>query len=126
VGWRADTKVNDLRNWTPTAPTMLCGGDQDPTVYFFNTQLMQDYWTAHPSSNASVSLTVLDLDSGTSAPGIDGTLQTGFKASKAAYAAAAVAQGATDGGASAVAGAYHETLVPPFCLGAVISFFNQF
>jgi hypothetical protein len=57
---------------------------------------------------------------------VDGTLQTQFQAAKAAYAAAAVVQGATDGGASAVASAYHETLVPPFCLGAVISFFNQF
>jgi hypothetical protein len=126
VGWRADTKVNDLRNWTPTAPTMLCGGDQDPTVYFFNTQLMQDYWTAHPSSNPSVTSMVLDLEASDPAPGVDGSLQTEFKAFKAAYAAAAVAQGASDGGASAVAGAYHETLVPPFCLGAVISFFNQF
>jgi hypothetical protein len=34
-----------------------------------------------------------------------------------------VAQGATDGGASAVADAYHAGLVPPFCLAAVQSFF---
>jgi hypothetical protein len=34
-----------------------------------------------------------------------------------------VVQGATDDGASAVADAYHSTLVPPFCLAAVISFF---
>ena len=38
-------------------------------------------------------------------------------------AAAAVAQGATDGGAVAVAEAYHAGLVPPFCLAAVKSFF---
>jgi poly(3-hydroxybutyrate) depolymerase len=126
LAWREQIKANDLRNWTPTSPTMLCGGDHDPTVYFFNTQLLQDYWMAHPSSNASLTPTVLDLDSATSAPGVDGTLQTGFQAAKAAYAAAAVVQGASDGGASAVSGAYHETLVPPFCLGAVISFFNQF
>jgi len=38
-------------------------------------------------------------------------------------AAAAVAQGATDGGARAVAEAYHATLVAPFCFAAVKSFF---
>jgi hypothetical protein len=34
-----------------------------------------------------------------------------------------VIQGAHDGGAAAVADAYHSTLVPPFCLSAVKSFF---
>jgi poly(3-hydroxybutyrate) depolymerase len=124
--WRQDLKANDLRDWTPSSPTLLCGGDQDPTVYFFSTQFMQTYWMAHPSSNPAVALSVLDLDSPTSAGGVDGSLQTEFQGTKAAYAASAVVQGATDGGASAVASAYHETLVPPFCLGAVISFFNQF
>ena len=126
LAWRQELKANDLRDWTPTSPTLLCAGDQDPTVYFFNTQFMQQYWMAHPSSNPSTELSVLDLDSSTAAGGVDGSLQTEFQASKAAYAAAAIVGGAHDGGASAVAGAYHETLVPPFCLGAVISFFNQF
>ena len=27
---RSQLKVNDLRNWTPTAPTLLCGGNSDP------------------------------------------------------------------------------------------------
>jgi dienelactone hydrolase len=126
VAWRQALKMNDLRDWTPSTPTLLCGGDQDPTVYFFNTQLMQSFWNSHPSSAPSTTLAVLDLDSSVSAGGVDGSLQTEFQATKAAYAVAAVVQGATDGGASAVAGAYHETLVPPFCLGAVISFFNQF
>jgi dienelactone hydrolase len=126
LAWRQALKMNDLRDWTPSTPTLLCGGDQDPTVYFFNTQLMQSFWNSHPSSAPSTTLAVLDLDSSVSAPGVDGSLQTEFQATKAAYAVAAVVQGATDGGASAVAGAYHETLVPPFCLGAVISFFDQF
>jgi poly(3-hydroxybutyrate) depolymerase len=126
VVWRQALKMNDLRDWTPNASTLLCGGDQDPTVYFFNTQLMQTYWTSHPSSVPSTTLAVLDLDSSVSAGGVDGSLQTEFQDAKAAYAASAVVQGAADGGASAVAAAYHQTLVPPFCLGAVISFFNQF
>ena len=125
VAWRQALKLNDLRDWTPQAPTLLCGGDQDPTVYFFNTTLMQNYWTSHPPTSGST-FSVLDLDSSVPAGGVDGSYQTEFRVFKAAYAAAAVVRGATDGGASAVAGAYHETLVPPFCLAAVISFFNQF
>jgi hypothetical protein len=35
----------------------------------------------------------------------------------------AVAQGATDGGAAAVADSYHAGLLPPFCLAAVSDFF---
>jgi hypothetical protein len=125
VMFRQLLKANDLRDWIPKAPTQLCGGDQDPTVFFFNTQLMQNYWTTNPPMTAGT-VTVLDLDSNTSAAGVDGSLQTEFQATKAAYAASAVLQGATDGGASAVASVYHETLVPPFCLAAVISYFNGF
>ena len=35
-GLRQDFWVNDMRNgaWAPMSPTLLCGGDQDPTVYF--------------------------------------------------------------------------------------------
>ena len=46
VRLRQALKQNDLRNWTPTAPTLLCGGNADPTVFWFNTQLMQGYWAA--------------------------------------------------------------------------------
>jgi hypothetical protein len=120
--WRRALKLNDLRTWTPVAPTMLCGGDQDPEVYFLNTQLMQAYWTAYASAAAPIS--VLDLDSGTTSAGVDGSLQSGFQVAKQAVAAAAVLQGATDGGTAAVFEAYHGTLVAPFCLAAVINFFN--
>ena len=41
----------------------------------------------------------------------------------ALVAANAVAQGATDGGALAVAEAYHTILVAPFCFAAVKTFF---
>ena len=110
---RIQLKVNDLRNWTPTAPTLLCGGDSDPTVFFFNTTLMQNYWTAHPPAAAPV---VLDIDS---TPGSDDPyagLKTAFSVAKGLVAA--------QGGESAVLAAYHATLVPPFCLSAVKSFFD--
>lgn len=120
--WRQALKLNDLRNWTPGAPTMLCGGDQDPEVFFLNTQLMQAYWAAYAPAGTPVS--VLDLDSSTPSTGVNGTLQSDFQLAKQAVAAAAVLQGATDGGTAAVFEAYHATLVAPFCLAAVINFFN--
>jgi hypothetical protein len=117
-GFRQDLKTNDLRNWTPTAPTLLCGGNSDPTVFFLNTQLMQNYWTTNAPS---APVTVVDIDS-SGAPYAD--LKAGFAAAKAAAAAAAVVGGASDGGAGAVLQNYHAGLVAPFCLSAVKQFFD--
>ena len=51
-----------------------------------------------------------------------GDLKDGFQLAKAAVAADAIAHGATDGGAFAVAQAYHVSLVAPFCVAAARSF----
>ena len=110
---RIRLKVNDLRNWTPTAPTLLCGGNSDPTVFFFNTMLMQNYWTGHPPATAPV---ILDIDSSPAPDDPYASLKAGFSAAKGLVAA--------EGGDSAVLTAYHATLVPPFCLSAVKSFFD--
>lgn len=118
---RVHLKANDLRGWSPTVPTLWCGGDSDPTVFFFNTTLMQQYWSAHAPSVTPV---VLDIDSGVTLSDPYATLKNGFQASEAAVAAAAIAGGATDGGAAAVLADYHAGLVPPFCLSAVKSFFD--
>ena len=114
-------KQNDLRNWTPSAPMLLCGGNEDPTVFWLNTQLMQGYWAAH--APASVPVTVLDLDSSASGGDAYADLKSRFALAKQIAAATAVAQGATDGGAAAVADAYHAGLLPPFCVAAVRTFF---
>ena len=113
-------KGNDLRVWVPSAPVLLCGGDEDPTVFWFNTQLMQGYWA---SQSTAVRATVLDLDATATSGEPYASLKSQFELAKQITAATAVAQGATDGGASAVADAYHAGLVPPFCLAAVRSFF---
>ncbi|HWG77996.1 MAG TPA: hypothetical protein VN660_14560 [Steroidobacteraceae bacterium] len=118
---RAALARNDLRTWVPDVPTLLCGGEQDPEVYFFNATLMQQYWQQHGASTAPVS--VLDLEAAVGSADPYATLKQGFEAEKAATAAAAIAQGATDGGAAAVANAYHTTLVPPFCLAATMNLF---
>jgi hypothetical protein len=50
-------------------------------------------------------------------------LKQGFGLAKDIVAANAVAHGATDGGAVAVAEAYHGALVAPFCFAAAKLFF---
>ncbi len=113
---------NDLRNWVPKAPVLLCGGDSDPQVFWFNTQLMQSYWASN--SPGLTSYQVLDIDAGALTGGPDSALTTAFAVAKAAIAAQAIAQGATDGGAAAVLEAYHAELVAPFCAAAVELFFS--
>jgi Secretory lipase len=119
--WRQALQRNDLRNWVPTAPVLLCGGDVDPLVFWLNTQLMQNYWASHAPASASIS--VLDLESAVASNDPYGNLKQDFEVAKALVAVNAIAQGATDGGAFAVAEAYHATLVAPFCFTAVRSFF---
>lgn len=114
-------KANDLRTWLPTSPVLLCAGNEDPTVLYMNTQLIQGYWA---SNGATAQIKVLDLDSSISLDDPDAARKLGFAAAKAAIAADAVAGGATDNGAAAVVEAYHSTLLPPFCLSAVKSFFD--
>ena len=52
--WRQALQKNDLRDWVPAAPVFLCGGDVDPLVFFFITQLMQIYWAAQSPPNTRV------------------------------------------------------------------------
>jgi hypothetical protein len=119
--WRRALEINDLRNWVPTAPVLLCGGDVDPLVFWLNSELMQGYWASHAPAAAPIS--VLDLESAASSNDPYASLKKDFTAAKDLVAATAVAQGATDGGALAVAEAYHTLLVAPFCFAAVKSFF---
>jgi len=122
IALRQALKTNDLRNWSPSSPVLLCAGNEDPVVFFLNTQLMQGYWTTNAPSSV---VTVLDVDSSVSSGDPYADLKKGFAAVKALVAASAVAGGATDGGTSAVLHAYHARLVPPFCLVAVGAFFDN-
>jgi predicted esterase len=112
---RIALKANDLRNWLPTAPVLLCAGNEDPTVLYLNTDLMQQYWTA---AGATASITVLDVDDDPSLDDPYLSLKAGFTAAKEAIA--------LSGGAVAVSDAYHSSLVPPFCVAAAQSFFDSF
>ena len=121
LGFRQALKRNDLRDWSPRAPMLVCGGDEDPTVFWFNAQLMQRYWSVQPVPAAAV--TVLDLDSATSVGDPYANLKSLFATAKQVVAANAVLHGATDGGASAIADVYHAALIPPFCFAAARSLF---
>jgi pimeloyl-ACP methyl ester carboxylesterase len=120
---RQDLKTNDLRNWAPTAPVLLCGGENDPTSFFLNTQLMQNYWTNINPPTGAGTFTVLDVDSAAASGDPYTDVKNGFAAAKALVSASA---GGGSAGDLAVLENYHAGLVPPFCLSAVKSFFDAF
>ncbi|RZI41481.1 alpha/beta hydrolase [Herbaspirillum sp. HC18] len=122
VGFRKAGVRNDLRTYVPTVPTMLCGGNADPTVFFASTQATQAYFLANGMPSAA--LTVLDVDSAPSgATDPFAAAKAGFAQSKTATINAAIA--AKQDPAVVVAGVYHGTLVPPFCNAAVRGFFQS-
>lgn len=115
---RIATKKNDLRNWSPSSPVLLCGGNGDPEVYFLNTKLMGALWSDLPVGR----VTLLDVDSLASSS--DSTdpyygIKVDFEQARAAIAA-------QPNGADAVFEAYHGDLVYSSCLIASRSFFAQF
>lgn len=63
---RKALKANDLRGYIPKMPTLLCGGNLDPTVYYdLNTGSMAAILQQASNSNpaANLNITVLDVDS---------------------------------------------------------------
>jgi pimeloyl-ACP methyl ester carboxylesterase len=125
-GFRQDLYVNDLRNggWVPRVPTLMCGGDQDPTVYFsVNTETMATFWSGLPAGL----VTVVDVNGTPSGP--FAAIQAGFQTSEAALLA--FYESAAGGGLSPtaaqqqVAENYHED-VAPFCAAAARAFFSNF
>jgi dienelactone hydrolase len=120
---RQALKNNDLRNWSPAAPVLLCAGNEDPDVFYLNTQLMQGYWAMN-APNSPVA--ILDVDSSAWSGDPFADLKQGFADAKFLVAIIAVWGGATDGGRSAVLQEYHGVLVPTFCLQATRSFFDAY
>lgn len=115
---------NDLRNWVPRAPVLLCGGHLDPTVYFANSTIEQAYWkNAHVAPGLT---SVLDVDSAPGAIDPFASVKTGFAQAEAQVAQQAIQAGATDNGSNAVMQAYHAELVAPFCMVAARGFFGNF
>ena len=107
---------NDLLSWTPARPVAMCLGAQDPTVFGTNTS---DAATYFASKGASPLVTVFDLEN---AATVGPTLAGAFAQAKAG-AAADPTLGASP--AERVLGAYHGSLVPPFCNLAVRGYFQS-
>lgn len=102
---------NDLRSYTPSAPTLLCGGHDDPTVPYFNTTGASAYFQGRGSK-----ITELDIDD---TPSLNDT----FRSAKAGFVAAkAILRAAS--GSGAVDSSYHAGLVAPFCMAATRDYFQ--
>jgi hypothetical protein len=128
-GLRLDLYNNDLRNgsWAPNSPTLLCGGENDPTIFFsVDTLTMEAFWSALPKGT----ITVLDVDPAAGPSGPFAAIQAGFQQSQVQLLA--YLQTPAGGGLSftdaqqTVAEEYHGTSVPPFCELAARTFFSQF
>jgi hypothetical protein len=111
---------------TPTSPYLLCGGDNDPTVFFVNTQIMQGFWAgASPGLVGAVGVDPAQVDPNNPFAAI----QTAFKQNQATLFA--YYQTPAGGGLSAQAAQqllvqnYHGA-VAPFCSLAARSFFANF
>ncbi len=106
---RKALQANTLLGWTPKAPTALCGGDQDPMVFYaVNTGAVTSDFASR-----GVPVTAWNLEDRATLPaGAAGdAIYNGFQAQKAA------------GGADA-ATVYHD-LVWPFCEALARDFFRQ-
>lgn len=121
--FRKALQQNDLRSFSPKTPTLLCGGHEDPVVFWLNTEALQTFWqnTAPPSTP----FTVLDVDAATSINDPYEDVKRRFAVAKDIVRATALAQGADDGGDEAVLEVYHGGLVAPFCMEAARDFFDE-
>lgn len=117
-GFRQALQKNSLIDWTPHHPVALCGGANDPTVFFLNTTGASSAWLA----KGAVVVTY-NLENASSIPAdLRSPIAGGFAQAKASTAAEA---GGGTAGAAAISLKYHGTLVPPFCNAVVRSFFQQ-
>ncbi len=126
--WRNAFYQNDMRYWygslAPSAPLLMCGGENDPTVFFpVDTLTMAAYWSAVPT------VSTLDVDPATGPSGPYAAIQSTFQTNEASEIA--YLQTPAGGGLSAAAAetefveGYHTT-VAPYCALAIRAFFSNF
>jgi Alpha/beta hydrolase family len=108
--YRAALQRNSLIDWTPRRPMALCGGAQDPVVFWsVNTPVAQGQFA---SRGAQVPVYNLEDRASLPAGAVGDAIFGGFQAQKTAAGAAAQGQ-------------YHGGLVPPFCTAVVRGYFQQ-
>jgi len=103
---------NDLRSYAPAAPTLLCGGHDDPVVPYFNTTAASAYFRGRGAA-----IVELDIDDTPSLSDPFRSAKAGFVAAKAILRAAS--------GSGAIATNYHAGLVAPFCMAATRDYFQN-
>lgn len=147
-GLRKALKDNDLRGYIPQMPTLLCGGNQDPTVFYdLNTGAMHGLLRAANLLNPAardINVTVLDVDTTNEAQRpnqpvlsiigqasmntwdvnmVASSVQARFAASRQAVITDAIQKNISP--ANAVLANYHGELVSTACTQATREFFNQ-
>lgn len=150
---RQALKANDLRSYTPTMPLVMCGGNQDPMVFFdVNTSLVNQLWSAQNNANLKYAMVDMDISNQATrqkavyysqglATGAESSLKTQATTMQQAFAqrlalvannaaTVAIANGATPAQAQqaarvAVLTSYH-TMVEPYCQNTARAFFGQF
>jgi len=119
TGFRKAAVTNDLRNWVPARPMLMCGGANDPTVNFVSTRATAGYFRA--KGVQATALTVVDLEDSAAIDAYS-TARAGFAQAKSLLAQNT--PGSATDKAQAVTLAYHGTLAPPFCLASARGFFQ--
>ena len=110
-----------MRNgsWAPNSPTLMCGGENDPTVFFsVDTGTMAAFWSTLPAGL----VTVLDVDPAAGPSGPFAAIQAAFQASQAqefAYLQTAAGGGLSRAAAEQAAGG--GTIMVPPCRRSVRS-----
>ncbi len=141
---RKALKANDLRGYLPTMPVIMCGGNQDPMVFFdVNTSLMKTLWDTDANKTSATKLGIIDIDVTNRATrqkpvyqtlGFDtvnnNSIQSQSEKMQAEFASKVqniAANAAANGGnpSQAVAMQYHG-LVTPYCMGVAQTLFSQF
>ena len=108
--FRQALQRNTLLGWNPKSPLAMCGGSEDPTVYFTNTWDMQA-----DLASRGINVPVWDLEDRKSLPAGStyDEVYDGFQLSKLKAG-------------SDVQMHYHGELVPPYCYTLVRGFFAQY
>jgi len=141
---RKALKANDLRGYLPTMPVIMCGGNQDPMVFFdVNSSLMKTLWDTDTNKTSATKLGIIDIDvtnrdtrqkpiyqtlgfdtvNNNSIQTQSEKMQAGFASKVQNIAANAAANGGNP--SQAVAMQYHG-LVTPYCMGVAQTLFSQF
>ncbi len=132
---RQDLKANDLRNYTPSMPLLLCGGHGDPEVLWNQgAGLMTAMLRGKEASDPSLRFVTLDLDTSSGSagtyvqyglsPAVDSAMQAMASQVQAAFTGY---QAAVDSALGPALGleAYH-TDERPYCTVEARSLFDQF